>query len=233
MLDQQFSDKRLRTAAILLNAIGILIIILTVAFSLHFGIGMLSGLFGLIAFPLSRSIRSSLLTAMSFFVTIGFALLFFVAWWTEPLWHKPVYTQSEVVITAPRHTYTLTGNIDEMIKVSNEWGGKRVRYFYIGADDCMDCDTCVEFNTALKNVMDELEAYSYTIDENDEDYYYLDHSYIYYYDTKKMPPEEVDDVIKRFEIKSQPCLVKVNHSAVIDKAADADEARIKQFFIAS
>jgi hypothetical protein len=143
--------------------------------------------------------------------------------------HKAPTVEVDNMIVAPEHMVAITGT-GSIHNLTQEMNGVSV-YIYFSNEDCADG----RFLVKLKKVMGEQGAYEDNVFYPDGVYYEVNNSVIFFFDTKKMPSEEVNYVLSLLDIDMTPCLVRVENRVVADRITttddtEVDEARIKEFF---
>ena len=170
------------------------------------------------------SILFNTIAFLTFLVPVGFIFAFIWSYSTQHIGKMPI-VPVDASIDAPKYTMPIVnqGSIYNLLENGS------VIYFYFGSDDCLDCEGCKAFNTALNSVMDGLNAYKFDYYHSSV-FYHINYSYVFYYDINKMPRNEVNDIITLFSIANIPCLVKVKGNIVVDFESETDELKIKKFF---
>jgi hypothetical protein len=158
----------------------------------------------------------------SIFLTFGIFVVAVGLDYVQSLGSMPtVPVENEVV--APRHMRAIT-QTGEMYNLTRRAYSK---YFYFGNEDCDD----TEFLLALENVMRDAGAYGDPA-RSDSDDYQVNYYHIYYFDTMKMPAQEVESVFNLLGVNSDliPCLIRVENRSMADYVNTADEESIRIFF---
>ncbi|MCL2137055.1 MAG: hypothetical protein FWH40_06005 [Coriobacteriia bacterium] len=220
MVTPSASDNRIKAFAVLMNAVGYVLFVAIVLCGLHVAIGFFASMIGLIAFFFAWAIGSNKLMISSTILFFGIFIAIVITHYAQRIGKVPI-SPIDNEIEAPEYMMAITnqGSIYNLILKGS------IMYFYFSNEACDDTD----FLVALRSVMDDTDSYNenmYPVGL----YYYVNNSYIFYYDTLKMPADEVHDVLGLLDIRQVPCLVKIQYSMVADIVDSVEEDALRAFF---
>ena len=233
MMVNNHIKRNLEILAIAANVMGVMILGAFIIFEMSFGFGVISFALSAFALVISCMIGKKMMAVISALImpvvfVIAIASSINMARF-EARQQYPVVPVDEAII-APNRMMPISnsGSIPNLVYNHTRNGARTYVYFSDG-----DHSNDEAFNDVLEEVFEEMEA-PYNdggfLTDNTGEYYYPNFSYIHYYDTTKMPTDEVTELLNRFEIDQMPCLVEFKYSLVHNSVVQADVGSLKQFF---
>ena len=208
--EAQLNKKNLKIAAIASSAAGFLILVMIANNNQLFLAGwFLATMFGLAAFVCAYVIGSDVLKAIAILVAVGFIFIWFGILINGANQSNSSSTTIFAEFNEPAHTSVInkTGSINTGYH----------KYVFFGNDENIGSD---DFHKALKNVVEE--DGKYIPSGYNETLFLINDQRIYYYDTLKMPKDEVYEVLTGLEIGEMPCLVRIESGSVVDYISAVD-----------
>jgi hypothetical protein len=225
MNERAQDNSRLWELLLLLNVVGFLILVATVAYGLHVGVGTISTMVGVFALLGSIANGNKKLIVSSAVLAAGFTVAFFVVWVTQVPGQIPIEPVNEQIV-APRNMMAMP----YPGRVEYERAHRSTMLIYFSNEGCDDAD----FIKAIDNVLsrqDSFMVYQPGLQPDDaQTYYDVKGNPLFYYDTAKMPAEEVERLMASFGVGQAPCLVRIDGRIVADVVTEADEAEITDLF---